>query len=103
MSGRSLYPLTLSLAGKLSHEFDGKLRISYSGGADYHNIKALVDCGIWPVTMATTMLKSGGYNRLAQIAAQFDDGERSLPGRGCGPSWTPCWLSSLPTATTRSP
>ena len=75
MSGRSLYPLTLSLAGKLSHEFDGKLRISYSGGADYHNIKALVDCGIWPVTMATTMLKSGGYNRLAQIAAQFDDKE----------------------------
>ncbi|MGN8875958.1 putative selenate reductase subunit YgfK [Pseudoflavonifractor sp. HCP28S3_F10] len=72
MSGRSLYPLTLSLASKLSHAFDGKLRISYSGGADYHNIKDLVDCGIWPVTMATTMLKSGGYNRLAQIAGQFD-------------------------------
>lgn len=75
MSGRSLYPLTLSLAGKLSHEFDGKLRISYSGGADFHNIKALVDCGIWPVTLATTMLKSGGYNRLAQIADEFDESE----------------------------
>lgn len=74
MSGRALYPLTLSLAGKLSHAFDGKLRISYSGGADYHNIARLVDCGIWPVTMATTLLKSGGYNRLKQIDGQFDHG-----------------------------
>ena len=75
MSGRSLYPLTLSLAGKLSHEFDGKLRISYSGGADQHNIRRLVDCGIWPITMATTLLKSGGYNRLAQISAEYDHNE----------------------------
>ena len=43
MSGKSLYPLSISLAAKLSEEFDGKLRISYSGGADYHNIKEIVD------------------------------------------------------------
>ena len=68
MSGKSLYPLSIALAAKLSEEFKGKLRISYSGGADYHNIEGIVDAGIWPVTMATTLLKPGGYQRLTQIA-----------------------------------
>ena len=52
MSGRSLFPLTIALAARISNEFDGKLRISYSGGADYTNIKDLFDAGIWPITMA---------------------------------------------------
>ena len=34
MSGKSLYPLSMSVAMKLAKDFDGKLRISYSGGAD---------------------------------------------------------------------
>ena len=38
---------------------------------DYFNIKDIVDAGIWPVTMATTMLKPGGYQRLEQIAQLF--------------------------------
>lgn len=73
MSGRSLWTLSLSLAKRLSEQFDGKLRISYSGGADYNNIKDLVDTGIWPVTMATTILKPGGYERMTQIAELFAD------------------------------
>lgn len=68
MSGKSLYPLSISLAAKLAREFDGKLRISYSGGADYYNIEGIVDAGIWPVTVATTLLKPGGYDRMVQIA-----------------------------------
>ncbi len=68
MSGRALYPLSISLAAKLSEEFAGKLRISYSGGADIHNIVNIVQSGIWPVTMATTVLKPGGYARFRQIA-----------------------------------
>ncbi len=71
MSGKSLYALSLSVAKKLAADFDGKLRISYSGGADYFNIEKIVDCGIWPVTMATTMLKPGGYQRLEQIGQLF--------------------------------
>ena len=39
MSGRSLFPLSISLAQKLSEAFDGKLQISYSGGADIFNSK----------------------------------------------------------------
>ncbi|HOO27460.1 MAG TPA: putative selenate reductase subunit YgfK, partial [Lachnospiraceae bacterium] len=71
MSGRALYPLSIALAAKLSEEFDGRLRISYSGGADIHNIEQIVDAGIWPVTMATTALKPGGYARFIQIAKAF--------------------------------
>lgn len=71
MSGKSLYPLSMSVAMLLAREFDGKLRISYSGGADYFNIEDIVDAGIWPVTMATTMLKPGGYQRLEQIGQIF--------------------------------
>ena len=71
MSGKSLYPLSMSVAMKLARDFGGKLRISYSGGADYFNIKDIVDAGVWPVTMATTMLKPGGYQRLEQIGQIF--------------------------------
>lgn len=70
MSGKSLYPLSISLAAKLTEEFDGKLRISYSGGADAFNMKKIVDSGIWPVTVATTLLKPGGYQRLEQLAEE---------------------------------
>ena len=72
MSGKSLYPLSISLAAKLAKEFDGRLRISYSGGADYYNIEGIVDAGIWPVTVATTLLKPGGYQRLTQMAKLLD-------------------------------
>ena len=72
MSGKSLYPLSISLAAKLAKEFDGRLRISYSGGADYYNIERIVDAGSWPVTVATTLLKPGGYQRLTQMAKLLD-------------------------------
>lgn len=72
MSGKSLYPLSIALAAKLAEEFDGKLRISYSGGADAHNIEGIVDAGIWPVTVATTLLKPGGYLRTIQMAKKLE-------------------------------
>ena len=72
MSGKSLYPLSISLAAKLSREFDGKLRIAYSGGADTFNIACIVGSGVWPVTVATTILKPGGYQRLKQMAETID-------------------------------
>lgn len=73
MSGRSLFALTTEMAKMISTEFEGKLRISYCGGADAHNIKSLLDAGIWPVTMATTLLKPGGYERFAQVAEILKD------------------------------
>jgi putative selenate reductase len=72
MSGRSLCALSLSVAHRLSKAFDGKLRISFSGGADYFNIDKIFNLGIWPITMATTFLKTGGYQRGVQIAAKME-------------------------------
>lgn len=69
MSGRALFPLTLSLAYKLAHTFKGNLNISFSGGVDAYNIKGLFELGIYPITFATTLLKPGGYNRFYQIAS----------------------------------
>ncbi|WP_077611810.1 putative selenate reductase subunit YgfK [Clostridium sp. Marseille-P2415] len=80
MSGKSLYPLSITLAARLAGEFAGKLRISFSGGADYHNIKAIVDAGVWPVTVATTLLKPGGYQRLLQMAEKLEEGPVEFTG-----------------------
>ena len=80
MSGKSLYPLSIALAAKLSKEFDGKLRISYSGGADAFNIDKIVKAGIWPVTVATTLLKPGGYQRLEQLALATQEAGVSFNG-----------------------
>ena len=80
MSGKSLYPLSIALAAKLSKEFDGKLRISYSGGADAFNIDKIVKAGIWPVTVATTLLKPGGYQRLEQLALATQEAGVSFDG-----------------------
>lgn len=77
MSGRALYPLTIALAAKIAQEFHGQLRISYSGGADFHNIAALYAGGIWPITMATTALKPGGYQRFSQIGNLLMNGKKS--------------------------
>ena len=81
MSGKSLFPLSISLAARLSREFDGKLRIAYSGGADYYNIDRIVGCGVWPVTVATTLLKPGGYQRFTQMAEKvIADGAKEWTG-----------------------
>ena len=86
MSGRALFPLTAEAARRLSDEFEGKLRISWSGGADYMNICSLYSAGIWPITLATTLLKPGGYQRLKQLAAMLAaQGTAEFEGvdRGC--------------------
>ncbi len=72
MSGRSLYPLSISLANKLSKAFNGTLPISYSGGADAFNIGDILETGIKPVTMATTILKPGGVERFHQMAVMTE-------------------------------
>ena len=68
LSGRALLPLTLTLAATLSRAFDGRLPLSYAGGADATNVADLVRAGIQPVTVCTTLLKPGGYARLRQLA-----------------------------------
>ena len=72
MAGKSLFPLTTTMAARISKEFGGRMRISYAGGADALNIDKLFSLGIWPITMATTELKPGGYQRFVQIGDKLD-------------------------------
>ncbi len=72
MSGRSLFPLTIEMCNRISRAFDGKMRISFAGGADAFNCDKLFAAGIWPITVATTILKPGGYNRLAQMVEKVE-------------------------------
>ena len=95
MSGRSLYPLSLALAARLAREFKGKLRISYSGGADIHSVRKLYDAGIWPITMATTILKPGGYQRFHQIAGALADIDYT-PWIGVDPARAAALVESIP-------
>lgn len=72
MSGRALYPLAINLAAKISAVFDGQMPISFSGGISEHNVAAVFATGIKPVTMATEMLKPGGYARMTAIATKLE-------------------------------
>jgi putative selenate reductase len=66
MSGRALHPISINVANKLQNDFDGKLNISFSGGADAFNISNTMACGLKPVTVCSDLLKPGGYMRLNQ-------------------------------------
>lgn len=72
MSGRSLYPLTIEMCSRISRAFGGKMRISFAGGAEFFNCDRLFSAGIWPITVATTILKPGGYHRLAQMVEKVE-------------------------------
>lgn len=73
MSGRALYPVTMNLFHKLAREFAGDLAVSYSAGADALNLPAILACGARPVTVASDILKPGGYSRLLQYLENLEN------------------------------
>ena len=66
MSGRPLHAVTVNLAAKLAEEFDGRLLMSFSAGADAFNVADLLACGMKTITVCSDILKTGGYLRLRQ-------------------------------------
>ena len=66
MSGRPLHALTVRLASRLQEELEGRLRISFAGGADAFNTPALLAAGLRPITACSDLLRPGGYLRLRQ-------------------------------------
>jgi putative selenate reductase len=72
LSGRILFPITITLASRLSREFEGTLPISYSGGASQLNIIKLFETGIKPITVVTELLKPGGYLRMSEMARELE-------------------------------
>lgn len=83
LSGRALFPLTLRLAQRTTEALDGRVPLSFCGGADAVNFPALVASGLGPVTVCTDLLKPGGYARLGQylanLGAAFDGAGASGP------------------------
>jgi putative selenate reductase len=78
MSGRALFPITVRLAAELAAAMpDFAQRFSYCGGASALNAAELIKSGVGPLTVATDILKPGGYLRLSDIA---DEAARALPG-----------------------
>ncbi|MCE1196445.1 putative selenate reductase subunit YgfK, partial [bacterium] len=71
MSGRALFPITVRLAAKLAEALpEPGMSLSYCGGVSALNAADLVSAGLGPLTVATDILKPGGYLRLAQIARE---------------------------------
>ncbi len=68
MSGKALYPLSISVAKLLSARFGDRLPMSFSGGADAFNLKDLLEANIYPITVCTVLLKPRGMNQLAKLA-----------------------------------
>jgi ferredoxin len=73
MSGRPIYPITVNLWNKLNKAFGGDLSVSYSAGADAENTPLLLRCGAKSVTVATDILKPGGYSRFPQYIHNIFD------------------------------
>ncbi|HEY9055091.1 MAG TPA: FAD-dependent oxidoreductase, partial [Rectinemataceae bacterium] len=69
MSGRALFPITARLAARLAASLpEYGRRFSYCGGVSAFNASELIKAGLGPLTLATDILKPGGYLRLGQIA-----------------------------------
>jgi putative selenate reductase len=82
LSGRALFPLTVRLAAQLAAALPGwDSRFSYCGGAPGDNVGELVAAGLGPVTMATDILKPGGYLRLIPAARAAAAALPGSPGR----------------------
>lgn len=73
MSGKALHPISICVAKKLQNDFNGKLDISFSAGVDAFNISDVVNCGLYPVTVCSDILKPGGYGRLHQYISQLKE------------------------------
>jgi len=73
MSGRALHPISINVANKLQTDFDGKLNVSFSAGADCYNIVDILKCGLSPVTVSSDILKPGGYGKLSQYIEQINE------------------------------
>lgn len=66
LSGRPLHAVAVRLASRLQEELEGRLTISFAGGADAFNTPALLAAGLAPVTTCSDLLRPGGYLRLRQ-------------------------------------
>ena len=73
LSGRPLHAVTANLAARLTDEFEGGLPLSFAGGADCFNVAPLLASGMRTITVASDLLKTGGYLRMLQYMEKTDE------------------------------
>ncbi len=73
LSGRPLHAVTANLANRLNEAFQGELALSFAGGADCFNVADLLRSGMRTITVASDLLKTGGYLRLLQYTEKTDE------------------------------
>ena len=73
LSGRPLHAVTTNLAARLTDEFEGGLPLSFAGGADCFNAAHLLASGMRTITVASDLLKTGGYLRMLQYMEKTDE------------------------------
>lgn len=73
MSGRALHPIAINVAAKLQKAFEGKLKLSFSGGVDAFNVADILSCGFETITVCSDLLKPGGYTRMAQYFTKLSE------------------------------
>jgi putative selenate reductase len=101
MSGRALYPVTMTLYDRLLHAFDGDLHVSYSAGADAENVATILRCGALPVTGCTDFLKPGGFARMTQWVENLG-GAMQREGATSLDDWSASRLSNVAAAAARA-
>jgi putative selenate reductase len=72
LSGRPLHAISVNLAHTLAEEFDGRLPMSFSAGANCFNVASLLSAGMRTVTVCSDLLKTGGYMRLLDYFESLD-------------------------------
>ena len=77
MSGRPLYPITMTLFEQLTEDLGSDLVVSYSAGADALNLVDVLSAGAVPITVASDLLKPGGYGRFSQYIAVLREEART--------------------------
>jgi putative selenate reductase len=72
LSGRPLHPLTVELAHRLAEDAEHPVPMSFSGGADSHNVAPLIRSGMKTVTVCSDLLRPGGYMRLGHYLEELE-------------------------------
>jgi putative selenate reductase len=72
LSGRPLHALTVQLAHRLAEDCEHPVMMSFSGGADSHNVAALIRSGMKTVTVCSDLLRPGGYLRFGQYLEELE-------------------------------
>ncbi len=78
LSGAPLHVIALTLVGEFRRAIGAEFSISFSAGVDRHNFADIVACGFAPITVATDLLKEGGYGRLYKYLENLASSMRDI-------------------------